>query len=229
MFPIRDSIPAKRFPIMNWVIILANAFVFILQLQMNETQLNDFFYKFGLVPSNFSNFTQDDILSFRIFMVFPFFTNMFLHGGWIHFLANMWTLVIFGDNVENRMGSLKYLLFYILCGIIASATHFALNMGSPVPAIGASGAIAGVMAAYMFLFPFAKVVLFVPVFFIPLFFNISAFIFIGFWFLIQLWNGGLMLSASAKSTGIAFWAHIGGFVAGMIFFKLFLKIKYKNY
>lgn len=229
MFPIRDTIPAKRFPIMNWVIILANTVVFIFQLQMNDTQLNDFFYRFGLIPAKYSAFTEEDFFSLKIFTIYPFLTNMFLHGGWIHFLANMWTLVIFGDNVENRMGSFRYLGFYLLCGILASGAHFMLNYGSPVPAIGASGAIAGIMAAYMFLFPFAKVVLFVPILFIPLFFDVSAFFYIGLWFLIQLWNGGLMLSNTAYSTGIAFWAHIGGFIAGVILYKFFLKSKYRDF
>jgi membrane associated rhomboid family serine protease len=137
-------------------------------------------------------------------------------------------MVIFGDNVENRMGSLRYLGFYILCGILASGAHYAINMYSPIPAIGASGAISGIMAAYMFLFPFAKVVLLVPILFVPLFFNISAFIYIGLWFLIQIWNGGLMLGTATQSTGIAFWAHIGGFLAGVLSFRLFLKKKYNN-
>jgi membrane associated rhomboid family serine protease len=140
----------------------------------------------------------------------------------------MWTLVIFGDNVENRMGSFRYLGFYLLCGILASVTHTIVNTGSNIPAIGASGAISGIMAAYMFLFPFAKVVLFFPVVFVPLFFNISAYIYIGLWFLLQLWNGGLMLGTNAQSAGIAFWAHIGGFLAGVLLYSLFLKKKFKN-
>jgi membrane associated rhomboid family serine protease len=228
MFPIKDSIPASRFPIMNWLIILLNTAIFIYQLQLSDAQLGAFFIKFGLIPSNFNAWHQSDFLSLRVFTVFPFITNIFLHGGWLHFLANMWTLVIFGDNVENRMGSFRYLAFYLLCGILASITHSFININSVVPAIGASGAIAGVMAAYMFLFPFAKVVLLLPVLFVPLFFNISAFIYIGIWFLIQLWNGGLLLRTATLSTGIAFWAHIGGFISGVILFNLFLKKKYRN-
>lgn len=228
MFPIKDSIPATRFPIMNWIIILANTAVFILQLQMTDQQLGNFFMKFGLIPSHFNNWKQEDFLSLRIFTVFPFITNIFLHGGWIHFLANMWTLVIFGDNVENRMGSFRYLGFYLLSGIIASAAHAFVNAGSDIPAIGASGAISGVMAAYLFLFPFAKVVLFVPVIFIPLFFQVPSFIYIGLWFLIQLWNGGFLLASATQSSGIAFWAHIGGFIAGVILFRFFLKKKFRN-
>jgi len=229
MFPIKDSIPATRFPVMNWLIIIANTAVFIYQLQLSDSQLGNLFSTFGLIPSNFSSFKSSDLLSDRVFSIYPFITNMFLHGGWLHFLANMWTLIIFGDNVENRMGSWRYLGFYLLCGIIASSAHYYVNINSSVPAIGASGAISGIMAAYMFLFPFAKVVLLVPILFVPLFFNISAFIYIGLWFLIQLWNGGLMLSATVGSTGVAFWAHIGGFIAGVILYKFFLKSKYRDF
>jgi membrane associated rhomboid family serine protease len=214
---------------MNWLIIAANAAVFTFQLTLDEGRLVELFNQFGLVPIKYSSFTQNDLLTTRVLTVYPFFTNMFLHGGWLHFLANMWTLVIFGDNVENRMGSFRYLGFYIICGILASIAHFAINMYSPIPAIGASGAIAGVMAAYMFLFPFAKVVLFVPILFVPLFFEVSAFFYIGLWFVIQLWNGGFLLAQVNQSTGIAFWAHIGGFLGGVILFKFFLKKKYKNY
>jgi membrane associated rhomboid family serine protease len=228
MLPIKDSIPAERFPVMNWLIILANAAVFIYQLKLGDIQLGNFFNTFGLIPSKFSSMTPLDFLSLKALGVFPFITNIFLHGGWLHFLVNMWTLVIFGDNVENRMGSFKYLGFYLLCGLAASLTHFGLNMNSTIPAIGASGAIAGVMAAYMFLFPFAKVVLLIPVIFVPLFFNISAYIYIGLWFLLQLWNGGLMLRTTSNSSGIAFWAHIGGFLTGAALFSFFLKKKYKH-
>jgi membrane associated rhomboid family serine protease len=213
---------------MNWLIILSNTAIFIYQLQLSDSQLGAFFMRYGLIPSHFNSWNSNDFLSLRVFTVFPFITNIFLHGGWIHFIANMWTLVIFGDNVENRMGSFRYLGFYLLCGILAGIAHTFVNIDSLIPAIGASGAIAGVMAAYMFLFPFAKVVLFFPVLFVPLFFNIPAFIYIGIWFLLQLWNGGLLLTTATQSAGIAFWAHIGGFIAGILLFRLFLKKKFRN-
>jgi membrane associated rhomboid family serine protease len=224
MFPIRDTIPAKRFPIMNWLIIIANIAVFIYELSLNDQQLSDFITTYGLIPSKFSLFSHHDLWSTKLFSIFPFATNMFLHSGWLHIILNMWVLIIFGDNVENRMGSFKYLLFYILCGIAASISHYILNMNSPVPAIGASGAIAGVMAAYMFLFPFAKVVVLIPILFIPLFFELPSFIYIGIWFVLQLWSGALSLGI--RSTGIAFWAHIGGFLSGILLYKFFLMKKY---
>jgi membrane associated rhomboid family serine protease len=226
MFPIRDTIPAQRFPIMNWLIITANTAVFIYEIRLNDQQLSTFFNTFGLIPAHYNLFTHHDLLTSKSLSFFPFFTNMFLHSGWLHFILNMWVLIIFGDNVENRMGSLKYLLFYIICGLSASIMHFMLNINSTVPALGASGAIAGVMAAYMFLFPFAKVLVMFPIIFIPLFFELPSFIYIGLWFLSQLWSG--TLSVGSKSSGIAFWAHIGGFVAGVFLYKAFLKKKYKQ-
>jgi len=223
MFPIKDTIPAQRFPFMNWLIIATNTAVFIYELRLNDHQLADFFNTYGLVPAHYSLFTQHDFLSTKTLSFFPFITNMFLHSGWLHFILNMWVLIIFGDNVENRMGSLKYLFFYVICGISAGAMHFVLNMNSPVPALGASGAIAGVMAAYMLLYPFAKVLVMFPILFIPLFFEVPSFIYIGLWFISQLWSG--TLSLGSKSTGIAFWAHIGGFVAGALLYNSFLKKK----
>jgi membrane associated rhomboid family serine protease len=146
---------------------------------------------------------------------------MFLHGGWGHLIANMWILFIFGDNVEDRMGKVRYFLFYLLCGLIASLSHFVLYRNSVVPAIGASGAISGVMAAYMMMFPKSTIVSFIPIFIIPLFLPIPAIIYIGFWFLGQLLSGTTSLMLSNSATGIAFWAHIGGFVAGLWLYRYF--------
>ena len=146
---------------------------------------------------------------------------MFLHGGFWHLLGNMWSLYIFGDNVEDRLGPLRYLLFYLLCGFLSGISHLFINWHSQVPTIGASGAIAGVMGAYLLIFPRAKVLTLIPVFFIPYFVNIPAFLFLGFWFLIQFISAA---GSSGQAGGVAWWAHIGGFLFGMIFVKLFLKI-----
>jgi membrane associated rhomboid family serine protease len=146
---------------------------------------------------------------------------MFLHGGWGHIISNMWILFIFGDNVEDRMGKIKYFLFYILCGLIASFTHFILHRNSPIPAIGASGAISGIMAAYMLLFPKSTIISIVPIIIIPLFIPIPALIYIGIWFLGQLLSGTTSLMLSDTATGIAFWAHIGGFLGGILFYRSF--------
>ena len=139
----------------------------------------------------------------------------------MHFIGNMWTLFIFGDNVEDRIGRIRYVVFYILCGIVASVSHFLIYPGSTIPALGASGAISGVMATYMFMFPKSRIIFLVPLFFVPFFFELSAFVYIGVWFVSQLFSGTFTLMQTQVS-GIAFWAHIGGFIGGFVlhwFFK----------
>lgn len=223
MFPISDNIPGKKFPVVNWGIIVFNLLVFILELSLNEKELKTFFYHLGLVPARYFHpeWALKNGLSPDNY--WPFLSNIFIHGGWAHFLANMWTLYIFGDNVEDRMGRKNYLLFYILCGFMAGFTHFYLFRDSTVPALGASGAISGIMAAYMFLYPHSRIVFVVPLLFIPFFFEIPAFFYIGFWFLSQFFSGTVSLISSANASGIAFWAHIGGFIAGILTFRLFIK------
>jgi membrane associated rhomboid family serine protease len=221
VFPIKDNVPSKRFPVMNWIIILANLAVFMYQLSLGDKELGQFFHTYGLVPSKVTNL-DGEVSPLFFSALFPFLTNMFLHGGWFHFIGNMWTLFIFGDNVENSMGRVGYLLFYLLCGVGASFTHFFLHLDSTIPAIGASGAISGVMAAYMFLYPFGKIVFLVPILFFPLFFRLSAFIYIGLWFLIQLYSGTSQLVYANSASDIAFWAHIGGFGVGVLFHRLFV-------
>ena len=171
----------------------------------------------ALVPARYSGHYGEP----GLFDYFPFFTNMFLHGSTAHLIGNMWTLYIFGDNVEDRMGKWRYLLFYILCGVAASYTHYLLNSGSQIPALGASGAISGVMGAYMLMFPQSRIIFLIPIFFLPYFFEMSAFIYLAFWFAAQLLSGTASLFANPNGPGIAFWAHVGGFAAGVLFFKLF--------
>jgi len=196
-------------------------------MKLNEAQLESFLIKYGLIPAKILAEISGNPSDFKIAMLSPFFTNMFLHGGFWHLLGNMWFLYIFGNNVEDKMGSIRYLLFYLIAGILASLTHFILYAHSPVPAIGASGAISGVMAAYMFLFPRSKIITFIPIFFIlPLLIPIPAPIFIGIWFFGQLLSGTFHLF-HGTATGIAFWAHIGGFFAGMFLYKLFVRKKNK--
>lgn len=222
MFPIKDTIPAERTPVVNWLIILVNLVVFLFELSLTDEELKTFFYGFALVPSKVNADTLGSARTMGLISFMPFFTNMFLHGGWGHFISNMWTLFIFGDNVEDKMGRTKYLIFYVLCGITASTTHYFLNIDSTVPALGASGAISGIMAAYMFLFPTSSIIFLIPVFFIPLFVPISAFIYIAIWFIGQLMSGTFHLVSGSGATGIAFWAHIGGFVGGLLLHRLFV-------
>jgi rhomboid family protein len=150
----------------------------------------------------------------------PLITSMFLHGGWLHIIGNMWVLIIFGDNVEDRLGSIRYLIFYLICGVASGLTQAFISPNSQLPAIGASGAIAGVLAAYMIFFPRARVVTLVPLFILGWFVNIPAVVFVAIWFLIQFFGGVLAMGATA-SGGVAYWAHVGGFFCGLLLVWLF--------
>ncbi|HJZ39572.1 MAG TPA: rhomboid family intramembrane serine protease, partial [Bacteroidales bacterium] len=207
MIPLRDTIPSHSFPIVNWALILINSVLFMVEVFVFDSkQAESMIYQYGLIPDNIRLSGIGSIHELRVSVFRPFFTNMFLHGGWGHLIANMWILFIFGDNVEDRMGKVKYFLFYILCGLIAGLTHFILHRNSVVPAIGASGAISGIMAAYMFMFPKSTIISLVPIFIIPLFLPIPAIIYIGIWFLMQLLSGTTSLMLSDSASGIAFWA-----------------------
>ncbi len=219
MFPLQDTIPSRSFPLVNWLLIAINLLVFLHEVSLGPEGIEPFVRTWGLVPIEFSQ--ADRPLAWWEY--YPFFTNMFLHGGWGHFIGNMWTLYIFGDNVEDRMGKGGYLLFYLLCGVAASYTHYALNMDSTVPAIGASGAISGVMGAYMFMFPYSTIIFMVPLFFMPYFFEVSAFFYLAVWFLGQFFSGTVSLLMPHNGAGIAFWAHVGGFVAGVLLFRFFAR------
>ena len=209
MFPIKDTIRARSFPIVNWMLIILNALVFTLEISMPDANLNRFINTWGLVPSQIN---PAQPLTFV-----PFLTHMFLHGGWLHIISNMWMLIIFGDNVEDRIGSLRYLVFYLAGGIIAGGLQvISSGLGSSVPAIGASGAIAAVLGAYFVFYPRARVLTIIPIFIIPWMVNIPAILFLGIWFVTQLFQGVAALSTTAAAGGIAFWAHIGGFLFGLI-------------
>ena len=225
MLPIRDTIPSKNVPIGTWSIILVNAVVFMFELMMPEPVLQAFFYYFGLVPARYSHPEFAVWLGLPIDDYWPFITSMFLHGGWLHIIGNMWTLYIFGDNVEDRMGTLRYLVFYFTCGIIAGLVHYFTNINSTLPTVGASGAVAGVLGAYFLLFPNARVITLIPLFFLPIFVEIPAIIYLGFWALSQVFSGVLMLGLPEDVGGVAFWAHLGGFVGGMVLHWFFLKNK----
>ncbi len=222
MIPLRDTIPSRSFPIVNWILILTNVAIFLYEVFMLKSQQAELLINhYGLIPDKVRLAGIHNLYDLRITVLRSFFTNMFLHGGWLHLISNMWFLFIFGDNVEDRMGKVRYFLFYILCGLIASVTHFILHRNSAVPAIGASGAISGVMAAYMIMFPKSTIISLVPIIIIPLFLPIPAIIFIGLWFLGQLLSGTSSLMLSESATGIAFWAHIGGFIGGLLLYRYF--------
>ena len=220
MIPLKDTTKPERFPLINWMLIAANTGVFVMELLLDPAETQAFFTQYALIPA------QTDLLGNN---TLSFVTNTFLHGGWGHFLSNMWFLYIFGDNVEGRMGHFRYLIFYLLCGILASVTHYALYSDSAIPALGASGAISGVMAAYMFMFPGSTIISIVPVFFLPLFLPIPAVIYIGLWFVGQFLSGSAdLLNRTVDGPGIAFWAHIGGFLGGLLIYRFFASKKYKR-
>ena len=216
MIPIRDTIRAETYPIVNSLIITVNVLFFFVELSQGE-RLNRFIYIYGLVPARYA-IPQISAYFTSGQQVMSFLTFMFLHGGFLHLIGNMWSLYIFGDNVEDRLGHFRYLVFYLLCGLASGVSHLVINWHSKVPTIGASGAIAGVMGAYFILYPRAKVLTLVPIFFFFQFFELPAFVFLGIWFLFQFLSAA---GASAQAGGIAWWAHIGGFVFGVIFLKLF--------
>ncbi|MCB1195906.1 rhomboid family intramembrane serine protease [bacterium] len=220
MIPIRDNNPSSKIPYVTYSIIGINIFIFILELIMRKhfvagDQLGNFFLQFGIVPTRYSN---REIAQHYIFIeqLIPFFTSMFLHGGWIHIIGNMWTLYIFGDNVEDFLGHGKYLVFYIVCGVLSGLFHLLTNLNSHIPTIGASGAIAGIMGAYIILYPHARVLVILPIFLFVEVFEVSAYFFLGFWFIIQFFNGTFSLGTASLYGGVAWWAHIGGFIAGLL-------------
>ncbi len=220
MLPLRDNVPRRRKPIITGIIIAINVIIYLWQSTMDPFQLRVFLYEFGLIPGLFIEST--------IASSYTILTSIFLHGGLGHLVGNMWILALFGDNVEDRMGHFSFLGFYILSGIIANLIHLLINSGSTIPTIGASGAVAGIMAAYVFLFPLARVVSVIPIFFFPYIISIPAVFFIGIWFLTQLYYGTIGL-ALGNAGGVAWWAHIGGFVFGAIFYRFFLRKKLRYY
>lgn len=207
---------------MTWFVILLNAIVFYVELTLPERSLTAFFYQFGIVPGSITHPVWARQYIPGSGSVASFLTYMFLHGDWMHFLGNMWMLWLFGDNVEDKLGHFRFLLFYFLCGIASGLIHLLFNVNSAVPALGASGAIAGIMGAYLVMFPLGRVVVFVPLFFIPYFFEVPAVIYLGIWFAAQLFSGTFSLLAGSAG-GIAWWAHIGGFIAGILFLPKFRK------
>ncbi|HVY54963.1 MAG TPA: rhomboid family intramembrane serine protease [Thermodesulfobacteriota bacterium] len=205
------------FPYINIALIITNAIIFLYSYSIGD-YMDLFVLRYGLIPAKVIASAPDIGLADR---VYPFFSSMFLHGGWLHLIGNMLFLYIFGDNVEGRMGHFRYLVFYIVCGLIAALFQFVTNVHSAIPMVGASGAISGVLGAYMTFYPRSRILTLVPVFFFIQLIQIPAAVFIFVWFIIQFLSGLGTLSAPKESGGIAFWAHIGGFVAGLLLARFF--------
>ena len=211
MIPIRDEIPTRRVPIVNYLLIAANVLVFILMWLVESAQ-ESVVYQFAMIPANY----QDGV---DLGDVADLFTSIFMHAGLAHIGGNMLYLWIFGDNVEDQLGSGRYLIFYLVGGLIASFTHLLTNPGSQIPTVGASGAIASVLGAYLVLFPYSRIVTAIAFGFFIRLTMIPAVIVLGLWFVLQLFSGVLSMGGPDVG-GVAFWAHAGGFVAGVVMAKL---------
>jgi membrane associated rhomboid family serine protease len=223
MIPLRDDIQSRTVPVVNYVLIGVNVLVFFLELAMGP-QLPRFLFQASVVPVLYTGGdhslslvevllnTLDPELGFRLLF------SMFLHGGWAHIIGNMLYLWIFGDNVEDRLGHVKYVIFYLACGWVASYAHIWASPDSRLPSVGASGAIAGVLGAYLTLYPHAHVVTLLPLGFFTQLVRIPALFFLGFWFLQQFLMGAMSLGVrtAAEAGGVAWWAHVGGFAAGAL-------------
>jgi membrane associated rhomboid family serine protease len=231
VIPLRDDIPSRTLPVVNVGLIALNVFCFVMELGLGSG-LERFLYRSAVVPALYAG--RDGVLGPGEAVLSTFdpdlggrvLVSMFLHGGWLHIIGNMLYLWIFGDNVEDRMGHLRYLVFYLACGWAASYAHIWASPTSRVPSIGASGAIAGVLGAYITLYPRAQVVTLVPLGLFTQLVEIPAVFFLGLWFLQQFLYGALSLrTPTAQTGGVAWWAHIGGFAAGFLLVGLFQKRK----
>ncbi|MCF6462200.1 rhomboid family intramembrane serine protease [Clostridium sp. Cult1] len=213
MLPLRDTASRRRVPIATLSIIAINLIVFVNQLSMPYDGVIEMLYKYAFIPSRF----VDGLTQIESYI--PLVTSMFIHGDMMHIISNMWSLWLFGDNVEERMGFFGFIVFYLLTGLIAGFAHFVSNPMSDIPTVGASGAIAGVMGAYFIMFPHARIVTLVP--FIPFVLRVPAPIFLFIWFISQLRSG-----IYGMVGGVAWWAHIFGFLAGIFLYKRFLKKRF---
>ncbi len=220
MIPIRDQIPTRTVPVVNYLLILANILVFVFQWLLGQNQ-EALVYQFAMIPAQFtSGIDPGDIADM--------FSSMFMHAGFFHLAGNMLYLWIFGDNVEDSMGHLLYFLFYLLGGVVASLAHIFTNPGSQIPTVGASGAIAAVLGAYLVLYPRSRVLTIIPLGFFLKVTMVPASLVLGLWFVLQILSGVVSLGAEDVG-GVAFWAHIGGFVAGVVVAFLLRGLRHEEY
>jgi len=218
MIPLRDSIPSSRPPVLTFVIIGLNLLFFLLEISLGA-QLPAFVQEFGFVPRKFLMFFKEGMWGKAIL---PVFTSMFLHGGWLHLIGNMWILHIFGDNVEDTLGHGRYVFLYLGSGVAGCLAQLYFNPASQIPMVGASGAIAGVMGAYFTLFPNARIFTLIPIFFFVII-EVPAYVFLGLWFVLQFFQGTFTLLGPRAGAGVAFLAHVGGFLAGFFILQLLKK------
>ncbi len=221
MIPLRDSVPSETFPVMTLGIIVLNSVVWFYEISLG-TRIDGFVVEYGLIPVRFVAFNRFDG-GFLDNALIPMFSSIFMHGGWLHVIGNMWFLWIFGNNIEDRLGHFRYLIFYILCGIGASLLQIIAEPASRVPVVGASGAISGVLGAYLLSYPHARIYTLLILFILIYPVEIPAFLFLILWFVFQFMGGTSQAAMQHDAGGVAYWAHIGGFVIGMILFMFFTK------
>ena len=219
MIPIRDNVPRVTRPMAVVAIIAVNALVFLYMESLGRVGQAEIFHLFGVVPARFFQPDWAAWAGYPETAGWPLVTYMFLHSGWLHVIMNMWMLWIFGDNIEDVTGHGWFVLFYLLCGLTAVGLHMFFEQGSSLPVVGASGAVAGVMGAYVVLYPHGRVLTLVPIVFIPLMFRIPASVFLGIWFVTQILSG--LYSSAQGMENVAWWAHVGGFVAGIVLIRWF--------
>ncbi|MFN5746865.1 MAG: rhomboid family intramembrane serine protease [Methylococcaceae bacterium] len=220
MIPYRDTIPLQYTPWLTWILIVVNVLIFGYCQWLPAEALRTFQYLHGLVAARYTYPEWALKTGFPPGDFTPFITSIFMHGSWLHLILNMWLLWIFGDNIEDRMGGVRFITFYLLCGLIAGLTHVYTNPQSITPTIGASGAIAGIMGAFFFMFPYARIVIWVL--FLPLFVEVPAIAFLGIWVMVQLYHITTGLAASGSHGDVAWFGHLGGFIGGMLLHPLFL-------
>lgn len=223
MIPIKDDAPRYATPYINYFLLAINTVVFLFTWLSGPREAQQIVNIYGMAPIKTTAFLHGMHGANAITAFVPIFTSMFLHASWMHLIFNMWALYIFGDNIEDYLGHFWYLFFYLVSGLGAAFLHILMNPASNIPSVGASGAIAGVMGAYFILYPSARVLTLVPFFFV-FFIHLPAWVVLGFWFLGQFLSGAatsIAYSSQSQGGGIAFWAHVGGFVAGIALIKLF--------
>jgi len=214
MIPLRDLNRRYSTPLITVLLIAINALVWFYELSLGPRAGEQFLFVMGMVPARLQVALHSPEVPLSAALI-PLFTSMFLHSGWLHVIGNMWFLWVFGDNVEDRFGHIPFLVFYLACGLGAGVIHTLFNWNSAVPAVGASGAISGVLGAYLVMFPHARVITLVPLIFFFFTVQLPAVVILGYWFVVQFLSG-LSSLGSRESGGVAWWAHIGGFILGMV-------------
>jgi membrane associated rhomboid family serine protease len=228
MIPLRDSTRSNSIPYVNLFLIGLNIAVFVYQLSLNERTAFEFIYNYGVIPTKYTSVPIIQTLITNPIYFFPLLSSVFMHGGLLHIIGNMLYLWVFGDNIEDRFGHFRYLIFYLSVVVAGHIAHIASHPSSDIPTIGASGAVAGILGAYFLAFPKAKVLTLVPLFIFFTIIEVPALIFLFLWFVLQLING-LTIFGNEGAQTVAWWAHIGGFIGGALLYNLFKKNPQTNY